>query len=96
MSPLLAASVAVMNFNGWDRRPFGALGAPPQPRAPRLYRELPCLHRQDDRADGFHWLAPCADRGEDVSLSAQTDEYFMFLYLFLVPHEPIVIIDEES
>ena len=23
----------------------------------RLYRDLPCLHRQDDRADGFHWLA---------------------------------------
>ncbi|CAJ1365416.1 unnamed protein product [Effrenium voratum] len=22
----------------------------------KLYRELPCLHRQDDRADGFHWL----------------------------------------
>lgn len=22
----------------------------------RLYRDLPCLHRQDDRADGFHWL----------------------------------------
>jgi len=22
----------------------------------KLYRDLPCLHRQDDRADGFHWL----------------------------------------
>lgn len=22
----------------------------------KLYRDIPCLHRQDDRADGFHWL----------------------------------------